>query len=68
MHIPELALVAGAAVFVSLFIPLLVLLKALSESDIVALRGYIEFSAVISKPLELTMWYHKFVLSALRSK
>jgi O-antigen/teichoic acid export membrane protein len=66
VHIPELALVAGAAVFVVLFIPLLALFRALNESDIGALRGYLGFSAVVSKPLEVMIWYYRSVLSALR--
>jgi hypothetical protein len=56
---------AGAAAFVILFIPLLALLRALDEADIGALRGYLEFSAVISRPLEAAIWYYKLVLSAL---
>lgn len=65
VHTPELAIVAGAAVFVILFIPLLALLRALDEADIDALRGYLEFSAVASKPLELAIKYYKLALLIL---
>jgi hypothetical protein len=64
VHTTELAVVAGAAAFVVLFIPLLALLRALDEADIGALRGYLEFSAVVSKPLEAAISYYRLVLSA----
>ena len=65
---PELAVVAGAAVFVILFIPLLALLSALDEADIGALRGYLEFSALASKPLELAIKYYKMALLILHRR
>jgi stage V sporulation protein B len=66
IYTPELAVAAGALAFVLLFIPLLALFRALDEADIEALRRYLEFSAVISKPLEALIWYYKLALSALR--
>jgi len=65
VHTPEFAVAAGALVFVLLFIPILALLRALDEEDIGALRGYIGFSAVVSKPLEAAIWYYKLVLSVV---
>ena len=68
VHTPELAVASGALAFVVLFIPLLALLRALDEADIAALRGYLKFSAVISRPLEALIWYYKLVLSVLRRR
>jgi nucleotide-binding universal stress UspA family protein len=68
IHLPELALVTGALAFVILFIRLLALLRSLDKTDIGALRGYLEFSAVVSKPLEAAIWYYEMVLSALQRK
>jgi len=62
LDIPELALLGGAVVFVVLFVPLLALLSALSEADIEELRGYLMFSAVISKPFDLAVSYYKLAL------
>ena len=59
LHTPELALVAGAVVFVILFVPFLALLSALSEEDINELRGFLGFSALISTPLEAAISYYK---------
>jgi len=42
-----------------LYIPILALLSALSEADIGELRGYLEFSAAVSKPLELAISYYQ---------
>ena len=61
VHLPELSLVAGASVFVLLFIPLLALLRALDEADIGALRGYLAFSSVVSKPLEIAIRYYELI-------
>ena len=58
-------MVAGASVFVVLFIPILALLRALDKADIGALRGYLEFSAVVSGPMEAAIWYYKPVLRSL---
>jgi O-antigen/teichoic acid export membrane protein len=68
LHMPELAFVAGAVVFVVLFVPFLALLSALSEADIEELRRYLEFSAVMLKPLELAISYYKAVLGVFHPK
>jgi hypothetical protein len=64
VHLPELAVATGAVVFIVLFIPLLALLRALDETDIGTLRGYLEFSTVVSKPLEAAIWYYNLVIRA----
>jgi len=68
LHTPELALVAGAALFVVLYVPILALLSALSVADIGELRGYLEFSAAVSKPLELAISYYKISYRVLHPK
>ena len=68
VHTPELAIVGGAVLFVILYIPLLALLRTLDEKDIDALRGYLEFSAVASMPVELGIAYYKLALSILRRR
>jgi O-antigen/teichoic acid export membrane protein len=68
LRTPELAFVAGAAVFLVLYVPCLALLSALGEADIGELRGYLEFSELVSKPLELAISYYKASLRVLHPK
>jgi O-antigen/teichoic acid export membrane protein len=59
VHTAPLALVAGGVVFVVLFVPFLALFSALSEADLSELRVFLEFSAIVSKPLEVAISYYK---------
>jgi len=68
VHLPELALVVGAVVFVVLLVPLLALLGALDENDIGGLRGYLAFSAAVSKPLDVAIRYYRVCLAVLRGR
>ena len=66
VHVSYLAVGAGAVAFVVLIIPVLALLGALDEKDIASLRGFLGFSAVISRPLEFAISYYKASLRVLR--
>ena len=68
LHTPEVALVAGAVLFVAVFIPLLALLSALSEADIDELTECLEFSAAVSKLLEVATSNYKIPLGVLHPK
>jgi len=68
LHAPELAFAAGAVVFLLLFIPILAFLSALSEGDVVELRGYLEFSTLVSAPLELAISYYETSLGVFHPK
>lgn len=59
VRIPQLAVVLGAAVFVFLFVTMLAGARALTEEDIGALRGYLGFSAIVSRPLEVAIRYYE---------
>jgi O-antigen/teichoic acid export membrane protein len=58
---PELSLVAGAIAFLVLFVPFLALLKAMTRDTLGALRSYLGFSPVVSRPLELAIRYYELV-------
>ena len=59
LHTPEVALAGGAVVFLVLFVPFLALFSALGDADIDELRGFMGFSALISRPLEVAIAYYK---------
>jgi O-antigen/teichoic acid export membrane protein len=61
---PELSLVAGAAAYLILFIPFLALLKTMTKDTLGALRGYLGFSPIVSRPLDLAMRYYEFFARA----
>ena len=61
VSLPQVELVAGAAAYVLLFIPLLALLRALDDADLSALRGYLGFSSWVAKPLAVAISYYRFV-------
>jgi O-antigen/teichoic acid export membrane protein len=68
VHISQVAVIAGAAIYVVLLIPVLALLQALDEADIAALRGYLAFSAMISRPLEVAISYYRASLSVFHQR
>jgi O-antigen/teichoic acid export membrane protein len=59
--IPQVSVAAGAVAFVFLFIPLLAAFRSLSGEDIVALRGYLGFSKLVSRPLGVAVGYYEQV-------
>ena len=63
LHTPVFALIGGAVVFVALLVPFLALLSALSEADIEELRGFLKFSAVVSRPLDAAISYYELALA-----
>ena len=68
LHTPELALVAGALVFVILYIPALAMLSTLNEAELREIRGFLGFSAVISKPLGVAISYYSILQSVFHPK
>jgi O-antigen/teichoic acid export membrane protein len=68
VYTPELALVGGAVAFVVLFVPFLALFSALSEADVNELRGFLGFSALISRPLEAAISYYRACLGTFHPK
>ena len=58
---PEVSLVAGAVAYIVVFVPVLALLRTLDRGSKDALRGYLGFSPVISKPLSLAIRYYEVV-------
>jgi hypothetical protein len=58
VRVPQLSLVAGAVAFVVVFIPILALLKSMSEQEMASLRVYLGVSPLVSKPLELALRYY----------
>ncbi|MDG6903055.1 MAG: oligosaccharide flippase family protein, partial [Nitrososphaerota archaeon] len=58
---PEISFVAGAVVYVLLFIPLLALLKTMSKEGMASLRSYLGFSPAVSRPLEYVIRYYYLV-------
>jgi O-antigen/teichoic acid export membrane protein len=61
VHIPQLAVVLGAAAFVILFVTIMAGIRALTAEDINALRGYLGFSSVVSRLVEVAIRYYEFV-------
>jgi hypothetical protein len=62
---PQLSLVAGAVAYVVLFIPFLALLKAMTKDTLGALRSYLGFSPIVSRPLEVAIRYYELVARTL---
>jgi stage V sporulation protein B len=64
VKLSQISLVAGFAVFVVVFIPVLALLKAMNQEEVAALRGYFRFSSVVSTPLDWAIHYYDLVARA----
>lgn len=58
--IPQVSLVVGAVVYVMVFIPLLAVLRTMDTTSIQALREYLGFSKVVSRPLEMAISYYDY--------